>query len=255
MTRGKRRRGVPSTQNQKSGAKRQGSKRSTPSAAKRPKTVQAINEPEVAHPSRLARSPLVAGEHSSRSAPRSETSQTIPVGQGISIPALTSAISAAVLKGLTNSGGISSSSDNVAITTDANTSVQDAVDDVVNDLTGEGHDTCKSISSLVNTLDNNNRPQQVHKLIYVNLASRAPEKIQNRIWANEYVDLGVLCVSLPGEPKYNLTVKTSSTSQQPVVSLEPVQQTKRITTIDHWTSAFQIFEAIYRFVFLIVCPL
>ena len=61
MTRGKRR-GVPSTQNQKSGSKRQGSKRSAPSAAKRAKTVQAINEAKVAHLNRLARSPFVAGK-------------------------------------------------------------------------------------------------------------------------------------------------------------------------------------------------
>ena len=67
------------------------------------------------------------------------------MGQGISIPALTSAISAAVIKGLTDSGVISCSSGNLANTTDANASVQDAVDDVVNDLTGEGHDTSNSI--------------------------------------------------------------------------------------------------------------
>lgn len=34
-------------------------------------------------------------------------------------------------------------------------------------------------------------------------------------------------------------------SNQPIVSLEPVQNTKQITTIDHWTSAFQTFVAIY----------
>ncbi|XP_078363440.1 uncharacterized protein LOC144647516 [Oculina patagonica] len=247
MTRGKRR-AVPSTQSQKASSKKQGSKRSAPPAAKRAKTVQAINEPEAAHPSRLERSPLVARGNSSTLASTSEAQQAIltPVGRDISIPALTSAISAAVIKGLTDSGVISSSSNKTKEhdkTMDANISVQDSVDEVVQDLTGEGHDT--AISSFVDTLDTNNRPQQVHKLISVPLASRVPEKIQNKIWANEYVDLGNLCVSIPGDPKYNFTVKTSSTSQQPVVSLEPVQQTKRIATIDHWTSAFQIFVAIY----------
>ena len=50
---------------------------------------------------------------------------------------------------------------------------------------------------------------------------------------------------LPGDPKNNFTIKNLPGSSTPTVSLEPVQNTKRIATIDQWTSAFQIFVAIY----------
>ena len=240
LTRGKRR-GVPSTQSQKTSSKRASSKRSGPSASKRARIVQAINEPDGSHPSSLERQPLaVQATPSSAVLGRSQAS---PMPTVASIPALSTAISAAVIKGLKDAGVITSSSGNGAQNSDTIASVQESVADVVEDLTGEGHDILNSNN--LDTLDSNNRPLQVHKLISVPLASRVPEKIQAKIWANEYVELGILCASLPGDPKYNFTVKTSATSTQPVVSLEPVQNTKRITTIDQWTSAFQIFVAIY----------
>ena len=240
LTRGKRR-GVPSTQSQKTSSKRASSKRSGPSNSKRARIVQAINEPDGYHPSSLERQPLaVQATPSSAVLGRSQAS---PMPTVASIPALSTAISAAVIKGLKDAGVITSSSGNGAQNSDTIASVQESVADVVEDLTGEGHDILNSNN--LDTLDSNNRPLQVHKLISVPLASRVPEKIQAKIWANEYVELGILCASLPGDPKYNFTVKTSATSTQPVVSLEPVQNTKRITTIDQWTSAFQIFVAIY----------
>ena len=88
------------------------------------------------------------------------------------------------------------------------------------------------------------RPGKIHNLISVPLSSRAQDKIQSKIWTNEYIDLGTLLPSLPGDPKYNFTVKSSG-SNQPLVSLEPVQNSKRITSIDQWTTAFQVFVAVY----------
>ena len=117
---------------------------------------------------------------------------------------------------------------------------------VVNDLTGEGHSYNSSniFHTILDRSETDIRPEKVHSLISVPLSSRVPDKIQSKIWANEYVDLGILLCSLPNDPKYNFTVK-SAQSNHPVVSLEPVQNTKRISTIDQWTSAFQIFVAIY----------
>ena len=71
------------------------------------------------------------------------------------------------------------------------------------------------------------------------------KKIQAKLSANEYVELGSLCMSIPSDPKYNFTVNTSAKSNQPVFSLEPAQNSKRINSIDQWTSAFQIFVAVY----------
>ena len=88
------------------------------------------------------------------------------------------------------------------------------------------------------------RPGKIHNLISVPLSSRAQDKIQSKIWTNEYIDLGTLLPSLPGDPKYNFTVKSSGSNQH-LVSLEPVQNSKRITSIDQWTTAFQVFVAVY----------
>ena len=78
------------------------------------------------------------------------------------------------------------------------------------------------------------------------LASRIPDKIQSKIWADEYIDLGTLLnTTLPSDFRYNLVVQSSQSASRPVISLEPTQKTKRITTIDQWITAFQTFVAVY----------
>jgi len=246
LTRGKHR-AAPGTVGTSAGSKKASSKRTTPTASKRTRTGQWINSLNGSHPSQLQRQPLAPPQNVLSvdiGTPAASSSSVPNIPSGSSIPVLTSAISAAVIKGLTDAGIFTSTNVNVAQNTSQTVAaVQESVADVVDNLTGEGHDILNP--NHLDTCDSNNRPQQVHKLICVPLVSRVPEKIQAKIWANEYVELGSLCYSIPGDPKYNFTVKTPAPSNQPVVTLEPVQNTKRITTIDHWTSAFQIFVAIY----------
>ncbi len=249
LTRGKRR-AVPAATTQKSTAKGASSKRSGPPPSKRARTVQ--NNAGRSHPSQLERQPFAA------QAPVPGTSQASPMSSAAVIPALTKAISNAVIQGLTEAGLISNTSvnsgDGAAMTIPI-ASVQESVADVVEDLTGEGHNNLNPTSlNTLGSLDTNNRPQQVHKLISVPLASRVSEKTQTKIWANEYVELGSLCVSIPSDPKYNFTVNTSAKSNQPVFSLEPAQNSKRINSIDQWTSAFQIFVAVYTVRFPDMAP-
>ena len=59
-------------------------------------------------------------------------------------------------------------------------------------------------------------------------------------------------MSIPSDPKYNFTVNTKS--NQPVFSLEPVQNSKRLNSIDQWTSAFQSFVAVYTVRFPDMAP-
>ena len=48
------------------------------------------------------------------------------------------------------------------------------------------------------------------------------------------------------EEKFNISVNTSKDSPgQPTLCIEPLQKGKNISTIDTWTSAFQIFVGIY----------
>ena len=173
LTRGKRR-AVPGTTTQKSTAKGASSKRSGPHASKWARTVQ--NNAGRSHPSQLERQPFAA------QAPVPGTSQASSMSSAAVIPALTKAISNAVIQGLTKAGFISNSSVNSgdgAATTIPIVSVQDSVADVVEDLTGEGHDNLNPTSlNTLGSLDTNTRPQQVQKLISVPLVSRVSEKIQ-----------------------------------------------------------------------------
>ena len=72
------------------------------------------------------------------------------------------------------------------------------------------------------------------------------DKIQSKIWANEYIDLGnLLQIASSNQSQYNFVVQTPHSSDRPVISLKPAQKPKRIATIDQWISAFQTFVAIY----------
>ena len=126
--------------------------------------------------------------------------------------------------------------------------VQGSLAVVVQDITGEGQIANMQLANSIidpGSLDSNTRPEKIHQLISVPLSSKDPDKIQTKFWANEYIDLGTLLSSLPGDPEYNITVKSSSLSNHPIVSLEPAQVSKRIVTIDQWTTAFPTFAAIY----------
>lgn len=247
LTCGKRR-AVPGTTTQKSTSKGASSKRSGLPPSKHARTVQ--NNTGRSHPSQLESQPLAV------QAPVPGTSQASSMSSAAVITALTKAISNAVIQGLTEAGIISNTSVNSgdgAATTIPIASVQESVANV--DLTGEGHDNLNPSSfNLLGSLDTNNRPQQVHNLISVPLASHVSEKIQAKIWANEYIELDSLCVSIPSDPKYNFTVNTSAKSNQAVFSLEPVQNSKRLNSIDQWTSAFQSFVAVYTIRFPDMAP-
>ena len=213
---------------------------SRPTKSKRPKqtsrvhSVPALNPPEVPHPSELSREPAISGPSSvsSPAAPSSVFSQDM-------VSSITSAISSAVLESLKSAGIIPQEP---VQTSDPAAAVQASVAQVVQDLTGEGH-TLNS-TSITNGPETDHRPGKIHTLISVALSSRAPDKIQSKIWTNEYIDLGTLLSSFPGDPKYNFTVKFSGSNQH-VVSLEPVQNSKRMTSIDQWTTAFQVVVAVY----------
>ena len=71
--------------------------------------------------------------------------------------------------------------------------------------------------------------------------ARIPDNIKDKIWANQYVELGVLIHPQEGD-KYSMSMSTASGS--PSLCLIPRKQ-KQITTLDQWNSAFNIFMTIY----------
>ena len=71
--------------------------------------------------------------------------------------------------------------------------------------------------------------------------ARIPDNIKDKIWANQYVELGVL-IHPQEVDKYSMAMSTASGS--PSLCLIPQKQ-KQITTLDQWNSAFNIFMTIY----------
>ena len=235
MTRGKRSSNATASSTQ---VKRpRASSTSRPTTSKRSKqtsrvhSVPALNPPEVPHPSELSREPAISGPSSvpSPAAPSSVVSQDM-------VSSITSAISSAVLESLRSAGVIPQEP---VQTSDPAV----AVAQVVQDLTGEGR--ALTFTSITSGPETDHRPDKIHTLISVPLSSRVPDKF-NLKYGPMNISISELFYrpSLPGDPKYNFTVKSSG-SNQPLVSLEPLQNFKRITSIDQWTTAFQVFVAVY----------
>ena len=129
-------------------------------------------------------------------------------------------------------------------------SVQGSVAAVIQDITGEQNSpsvnqnnryvTAPNVSVVcdphIGAID---RPGLVHKQMAVPLAFRISDKIQSKIWANEYVDLGTLLQrAYANDSKYNYVVQASPSADRPVISLEPAQKPKRLATIDQWLTPF-----------------
>ena len=182
--------------------------------------VPALNPPEVPHPSELSREPAATS---------SVVSQDM-------VSIITSADFSAVLESPKSVGIIPQEP---VQTSDPSAAVQGSVAQVVKDLTGEGHTLTST--SFTSGPETDHRPDKIHTLTSVPLSSRVPGKIQSKIWANEYIDLGTLLASLSGDAKYNFRVKSCG-SNQPLVRLEPVQNSKRITSIDQWTTVFPVLQ-------------
>jgi len=87
------------------------------------------------------------------------------------------------------------------------------------------------------------------KLVFSSLALElgggVTEKIKAKVWANEYVDLGLLLSVAPSPDRYPISINTSTPSLGDQLTLEPSKPPKKIKNINQWISAFNTFVAIY----------
>ncbi|XP_044183018.1 uncharacterized protein LOC122963589 [Acropora millepora] len=83
--------------------------------------------------------------------------------------------------------------------------------------------------------------------IAVPLGSRISARIKAKIWAEEFVDFGSLLDPSPTPDKYSLsfTAPSSDSPKTPQFTFEPVQNPKKVSSINDWVSAFHTFVAIY----------
>ena len=92
--------------------------------------------------------------------------------------------------------------------------VQGSLAAIIQDITGErppptNPSTISTSPLSINSIaQSNGRPQLIHQQIAVPLASRVSDKIQSKIWANEYIDLGTLLqIASPNQSQYNFVVQ------------------------------------------------
>ena len=86
------------------------------------------------------------------------------------------------------------------------------------------------------------------KLVFSSLALKlggVTEKIKAKVWANEYVDFGLLLSVAPSPDRYPISINTSTPSLGAQLTLEPSKPPKKITNINQWIFAFNTFVAIY----------
>ena len=90
------------------------------------------------------------------------------------------------------------------------------------------------------------RPHALFTSIAISLGSRVSAKIKAKYWQNECVDFGALLA--PGPPNERLSLSLTqgnSIPSQPLLTLEPIQSSKKVQTIFQWVTAFNTFVAIY----------
>ena len=83
--------------------------------------------------------------------------------------------------------------------------------------------------------------------IAISLGSWVPDKIKHKIWADQYIDLGLLSSSTVKPTKYSVSVCTDSPHDNGLgkLSLEPVHKLKCIVSFGPWASSFNTFVAVY----------
>ncbi len=90
------------------------------------------------------------------------------------------------------------------------------------------------------------QPRQLFTSIGINLGARVSVKIKAKIWANEYIDFGALLSVAPPKEKYAFTMTSNAGTQgKTQLTLEPSQTPRKVTNIQQWLTAFNIFVSVY----------
>lgn len=119
-----------------------------------------------------------------------------------------------------------------------------AVEDEVTALTGISAEGTLESSRTFSASEA--RPHALFSSIAISLGTRVSAKIKAKIWQNEYVDFGALLASGPPNERLSLSLTQGTSSpSQPLLTLEPVQSSKKVQSISQWVTAFNTFVAIY----------
>lgn len=188
-----------------------------------------------------------------RNSPSAGTTQA--QSGSLDIPSLVTTITTSVLQGLQAAGISSNIPPSTSQPASFSAEVTAASDNEVATIAGLPGVTINS--SLGGQEAPTPRQGGTFHSITISLGSRVPDKIKHKIWADQYIDLGLLLSSSTVEPtKYSVSVFTDSDkiNNQSQLSLEPVHKPKRIASISQWASAFNTFVAVYTVSFPASAP-
>ena len=87
------------------------------------------------------------------------------------------------------------------------------------------------------------QPTHIFQSSALPIDARVSDKIRGKIWANEYIDFGLLMSNPLVEQGYRLAVKQQGDS--PAISLEPITRPKKIQSIDAWVKCFHVFVGVF----------
>ena len=158
------------------------------------------------------------------------------------VQALTSAIAAAVSKAVKEAMTSQQQADH---TSTADRQVEQIIDGETASITQGMQGTNPQMSS-VSGQSGGEQPQQIFTSIGINLGARVSAKLKSKIWANEYIDFGALLTVAPPREKYALSMySTAGNSGKPELTFEPSNSPKKVTNIQQWITAFNIFASVY----------
>lgn len=105
----------------------------------------------------------------------------------------------------------------------------------------------RMLDHVIGTQDNASISKNTFFSEAIPLSNLVPEKVKNQIWANEFIDFSLLLksnISNTDDDQYTIKFETKK-GGQPSVVLAPHAKRVTLHSIDQWTSAFQIYVAIY----------
>ena len=108
-----------------------------------------------------------------------------------------------------------------------------------------------SVVAVLDELAGENSPASKPSSVFVAsdlpIGLAVPAKIKAKILVNEYINFGCLITNYhTADVGYRLSLSDASSRQgQTALTFEPNIKVKPITSIDTWTTAFQVFVAIY----------
>ena len=103
------------------------------------------------------------------------------------------------------------------------------------------------LESLSESTSLTSKPKDIFVSTDIPIDMTVSDRLSRKIWANEYVDLGLLLNNKKDHDSFHLCLSNNmaSSNDHPRIILEPNQKSKHINSIEMWVTAHQFFVGVY----------